>query len=206
MLAGFAEQSPQSRSIRHCTSIVRNHTQLQRRQTVAKPGFHNLWQAFPTHREYPALKDLYTALGGQAERNIHVPGFGPNGNTCASRLSVAFNNGGAPISSTITDAIGAATLTTGDGAIIIYRVSDFRNYLSSAFGTPTLDDTSPYDDRFHGSKGIVSFKVNWAGATGHIALWDGKRYREPTYDDYSTYVSDSNPRTRATLGKFWRVA
>lgn len=173
---------------------------------MARPTFHHLWQAFPTHRDCPNLESLYTEIGGQAARNIHVPGFGPNGNTCASRLSVAFNKGGAPISEAIAAAIGAATLTAGDGSLIIYRVSDFRNYLSSAFGRPTLDDTSPYDDAFRGSSGIVSFRVNWAGATGHIALWDGKRYREPTYDDYSSYVSPSNPTTRTSLGKFWKVA
>jgi hypothetical protein len=44
-------------------------------------------------------------LGGAAAQNIDAPGFGPNGNTCASRLSVAFNNGGAPISLAIACAV-----------------------------------------------------------------------------------------------------
>ncbi|MGH8083650.1 MAG: T6SS effector amidase Tae4 family protein [Lysobacter sp.] len=97
-------------------------------------------------------------------------------------------------------------LSTGDGALIIYRVTDLRNYLAAVFGKPMLDNTSPYDDEFKGRKGITSFKVNWAGATGHIALWDGVRYREPSYDNYSTYVSESNSTTRTSGGKFWRVA
>lgn len=49
-----------------------------------KPSLLRLWAAFPDHRKYPTLKDLYTAQGGLAERNIYAPGFGPTGNTCAS--------------------------------------------------------------------------------------------------------------------------
>jgi hypothetical protein len=44
-------------------------------------------------------------LGGAAAKNIDAPGFGPNGNTCASRLSVAFTNGGTPISLAIACAV-----------------------------------------------------------------------------------------------------
>ncbi len=42
------------------------------------------------------MKDLYTALGGVAEKNINQPGFGPNGNTCASRMSAAFFDNTSP--------------------------------------------------------------------------------------------------------------
>jgi hypothetical protein len=62
-----------------------------------KPSLQKLWDAFPDHTRYPTMKDLYTMLGGAAAKNINAPSFGPSGNTCASRLSVAFNNGGAPI-------------------------------------------------------------------------------------------------------------
>ena len=170
-----------------------------------KPDFHRLWIEFPDHIKYPTMKDLYTALGGAAENNIDKPGFGENGNTCASRLSVAFNNAGAPINRALADAVNARTLGTADGSRIIYGVADFRRYLLRLLGSPTVDNASPYDDSFAGRKGIIAFSVNWAGATGHIALWNGSTYREPAYDNYSTYVHPTYPDIKASRGEFWEL-
>lgn len=172
---------------------------------MGRLNFKRLWTAFPDHVKYRTLKDLYTALGGTAAKNIRVPGFGPNGNTCASRLSVAFNNGGAPIDTAIVNVIGAATVGTANGSRIIFRVSDFRKYLLKLLGEPSIDKATPYDDQFKGRQGIVAFSVNWQGATGHIALWNGSTYREPSYDDYSTYVNSTHPRVRTSLGEFWEI-
>ena len=155
--------------------------------------------------KYQSLKDLYTALGGAAQKNIDVPGFGPNGNTCASRMCVAFNKAGAPINMTVANSVGAKTMGTADSSRIIYRVIDFRNYLLKLLGEPTADNTSPYDDAFQGRKGIVAFSVNWQGATGHIALWNGITYREPSYDNYSTYVNSTYPNVKTSRGEFWEV-
>lgn len=173
---------------------------------MVKPNFHSLWLAFPDHTMYRSLRDLYTALGGAAEKNINLPGFGPDGNTCASRMSVAFNKAGAPINTAIANAVGAQTLGTADGSRIIFRVAEFRKYLFKVLGNPTIDNTSPYDDAFRGRKGIVAFSVNWQGATGHIALWNRASYREPTYDNYSTYVNSTYPNIRTSLGAFWEVS
>jgi hypothetical protein len=172
---------------------------------MIEPNFQRLWLAFPYHVKYRTMKDLYTALGGAAEKNINVPGFGPNGNTCASRLSVAFNKGGAPINTAIANSVRATTIGTSDGSRIIFRVKDFRNYLHKTLGKPTIDNASPYDDSFKGRKGIIAFSVNWQGATGHIALWNGMTYREPSYDNYSTYVNTSNPNVRTSRGEFWEL-
>ncbi|BFM06015.1 T6SS effector amidase Tae4 family protein [Halioxenophilus aromaticivorans] len=173
---------------------------------MAKPNFRMLWDAFPDHINYPTLKDLYTSLGGTAEKNINVPGFGPNGNTCASRLSVAFNNGGSPIQQDISDAVGATTLGTENNSRIIFRVADLRKYLIKTLGAPSIDDVSPFDDTFKKKKGIVAFSVNWTGATGHIALWDGASYREPSYDNYSTYINSHEPSIKTSRGEFWELA
>jgi len=173
---------------------------------MIKPNFHRLWLAFPDHTTYQSLKDLYTALGGAAEKNINLPGFGPNGNTCASRMSVAFNKAGAPINAALASTSGARTLGTADGSRIIYGVADFREYLFKALGKPTIDNTSPYNDAFRGRKGIIAFSVNWQGATGHIALWNGNGYREPSHDDYATYVNSAHPNIRTSLGEFWEIA
>ena len=172
---------------------------------MIKPNFARLWHAFPDHVQYPSMKDLYTALGGMAEKNIYVPGFGPNGNACASRLSTAFNKSGAPINRTFANEIGAKTLGTSDGSRIIFQVADFRKYLLRSLGAPTKDSISPYDDAFRGKTGIVAFSVNWQGATGHIALWNGSRYREPTYDNYSTYVDSVNPNIKTSGAEFWEI-
>lgn len=170
-----------------------------------KPNFHKLWKAFPDHVEYPTLKDLYTHLGGIAEKNINVPGFGPNGNTCASRLSVALNNSGSPIKGNIANSAGIQTLGTSGESRIIFRVSDLRKYLGKLLGKPLIDDVTPFDDAFRKKKGIIAFSVNWSGATGQIALWNGASYREPNYDNYSVYINSRNPSIRTSKGEFWEL-
>ena len=171
---------------------------------MKKPDFTRLWNAFPDHAKYPTLKDLYKWLGGAAERNIYVPGFGPNGNTCASRLSVAFNKAGVPIDTNIAGA--GETVGTSDGSRIIYRVSTFRSYLLKTLGKPQIDGARPFDDQFLGTRGIIAFSVNWNDATGHIALFDGARYREPEHDNYATYVNSVDPSIKTTVGEFWSFA
>lgn len=170
-----------------------------------KPSLQRLWNAFPDHVRYPKLRDLYTMLGGAAAKNIDAPGFGPNGNTCASRLSFAFNRGGAPIKPSQAALAHAQTLTAGDGSRIIFRVAEFRSYLLRTLGKPKIDKVSPFDHAFRGKPGIIAFTVNWGDASGHIALWNGTTYREPIHDNYATYVSDINPNVRTSRGEFWEL-
>jgi len=172
---------------------------------MTKPNFQKLWAEFPDHVKYPSLKDLYTALGGAAARNINVPGFGPNGNTCASRMSVAFNKAGAPINAALARAAGTRTLGTADGSRIIYAVAELRKYLLKTLGKPAIDNTRPYGDAFRGRQGVIAFTVNWDDATGHIALWNGTTYREPGHDNYSTYVNPDYPNVKTSLAEFWEL-
>jgi hypothetical protein len=170
---------------------------------MARPVPAKIWAAFPDHHAYPALRDLYTHLGGAAARNIETPGFGLNGDTCARRLSAAFNAGGTPIDAATARAAAAQTLGTAGGSRIIFRVTEFRAYLIRLLGKPSIDNASPYDSAFAGKRGIVAFIVNWSDASGHIALWDGARYREPGHDNYATYASGSAGTSR---GEFWELA
>jgi len=171
-----------------------------------KPNFERLWNEFPDHVQYPTMGALYRALGGNAKQNINVRGFGENGNACASRLSVAFNRAGAPISTAITKSRDIDTLGTASGSRIIFRVADFRKYLIAVLGNPAVDKTRPYDDAFKGQVGIIAFSVTgWRTASGHIALWNGSAYREPYYDDYASYVDDNNQNIHTELGEFWRL-
>jgi Type VI secretion system (T6SS), amidase effector protein 4 len=166
---------------------------------MATPALSNLWTAFPDHIAYPTLEDLYTMLGGKAAANIDSPGFGKNGNTCASRMSVALNRGGSPIAG----GSGVETVGAADGSRIIFRVTHLRRYLLAKFGKPTLDITTPYDDAFSGKKGIVAFTVEgWSDASGHIALFNGTAYREPTHDNYSAFVRGT---ARTVRGEFWEM-
>ena len=100
---------------------------------------------------------------------------------------------------------GATTLRAGDGTRIIFRVAEFRNYLRALLGKPTIDNTTPYDSAFRGKTGIIAFSVNWQGATGHIALWNGTGYREPVHDNYATYVNPSFPNIRTSRAEFWAL-
>ncbi|MDO5668348.1 MAG: T6SS effector amidase Tae4 family protein [Alcaligenaceae bacterium] len=171
---------------------------------MSKPNFMSIWNAFPDHLKYPTMKDLFTHLGGQAERNINVPGFGPNGNTCASRLSIAFNKSGWPINTAIAASVGARTLRAEDGSRIIYGVKDLELYLAKILGKPNTPDTTiPFDSDIKGKRGIIVFRVNWNDATGHIALFNGHTYREPRYDDYSRYINQNNPSIRTQQSIFW---
>lgn len=166
----------------------------------------NLWKAFPDHTQYPTLKDLYEMLGGTVEKNINVPGFGPKGNTCASRMSVALNKGGAPINRSLALSVKARSISAADNSQIIFNVADLRNYLRLTLGEPQIDSDSPFDSEFRGKKGIIAFSVNWSDATGHIALWNGANYREPAHDDYSTFVSSVKPSVRTSSAEFWSLS
>lgn len=172
---------------------------------MIKPRFPNLWQEFPPHTQHATLKDLFTALGGAAAKNIDLPGFGATGNTCAARLSVAFNKSGAPILQSVADAAGARTVGAADGSRLIFGVADFRRYLLHTLGQPSVDNASPYNDAFSGRTGIIAFRVNWGNASGHIALWNGRMFREPKYDDFSAYVSPQDAKIRTSLGEFWEL-
>lgn len=166
------------------------------------PEFRQIWKKFPDHTNYPTMGSLYRALGGGAERAISDDGFGENGNTCASRVSVALNWAGSPIDLTITSRLGIPTLKAADGNHIIFRVSELRRYLLDAYGTPDIDEIPPFDDKYRGTPGIVAFTVQgWSDATGHMALYDGQEYREADHDD----VPAVYPYVTVVRTEFWKL-
>lgn len=174
---------------------------------MSKPSLAALWRNFPDHVRYPTLGDLYNHLGGTAAKNIDAPGFGPRGNACASRISVALNASGAPIKGSLVPR--DRTVGSADGKRIIFGVATLRDYLVKVFGKLLIDNARPFDDAFRGKKGIIAFSVNWNDATGHIALFNGLTYREPGHDDYASLVI---PRTATTgpvaiyRGEFWEMS
>jgi hypothetical protein len=167
---------------------------------MAKPSFELMWLNFPDHKKYPTLRDLHMHIGGALAKNITSVGFGPNGNTCAVRLSRALNYGNMPISGKLTKSLGITTLTGGDGKLYIFRVSDMKKYLSNALGVSPLRITSGFDKAFAARRGFVSFDVvGWNNASGHVALWDGLDFRE-AHDDYRFLKDDpSTPQKEAAV-------
>ncbi|AFN35231.1 T6SS effector amidase Tae4 family protein [Taylorella equigenitalis] len=174
---------------------------------MKKPIFLNLWNNFPLHSQFSTLKDLYTWLGGQVERNINIRGFGESGNACASRMSVALNKSGFLIDPKLAKKLNVTTLKAKDETHIIFRVNELKKYLTHTIGIPTIKDIkTPFDDLFVLKSGIVFFDIPFGNATGHVALYNGINYREPTYDDYSTYVKESNPKIKTKRSLFWEIS
>ena len=166
------------------------------------PHFAELWGHFPDHETLPNMAALYTRLGGQAEKALAWAGFGPDGNTCASRLSVALSAAGTPIDAHIVKQVNAATLTTGSGELIIYRVREIRAYLLAAYGRPDVDQVPPCDDGYAGKTGIVAWSVHgWSDASGHMCLYDGAAYREPAHDN----VPVAYPAVTVLRTEFWQL-
>jgi hypothetical protein len=158
-----------------------------------------MWKNFPDHDKYPTLKSLHTYIGGALLRNIDVPGFGPNGNTCAVRMSRALNYGGQPISSQLVTSLKLNTLTGADNKLYLFRVRELKTYVKSALGITSTSIKSGFANAFANQRGIVAFEVTgWSDASGHFALWNGTAFKEPSHDDFRS-VND-NPLTRAHEG------
>ena len=166
---------------------------------MAKPSFKMMWQAFPDHTSYPTLRDLHTFIGGSLVKNIDVPGFGVNGNTCAARMSRALNYGNMPISAKLTKSLKIETMIGADGMPYIFRVRDMKTYLASALGVTPIKVSKDFDKAFAAQNGIVSFDVTgWSDASGHVALWDGSAFREPLDDYRNLRDNPSTPQIEAT--------
>lgn len=161
---------------------------------MATPNFKMMWKAFPDHKKYPTLAALHTFIGGALARNIHSPGFGPTGNTCAVRLSYALNQATLPISKKLATRLDIETLTGLDGKHYIFRVAEMKKYLTAALGVTPITARKDFQTAFLKQMGIVSFDVlRWNNASGHLALWNGHEFREPNHDDYR-FLRD-NPTT-----------
>ena len=160
---------------------------------MAQPSFKLMWQAFPDHTAYPTLRDLHTYVGGTLVKNIDGDGFGPNGNTCAVRMSRALNYGNMPVSRALVRSLKIETMTGADKLLYMFRVRDLKKYLKSALGVTPSKVVKDFGTAFAGKRGIVAFDVTgWSDASGHVALWDGSAFREQ-HDDFRGMAD--NPKT-----------
>lgn len=158
---------------------------------MAQPSFKMMWEAYPDHTAYPSLRDLHTFIGGTLAKNIDTPGFSPLGNTCAVRMSRALNYGAMPVSGKITQRLKIATMTGADGKLYIFRVQDLKRYLIEALAVSPVKVLKDFPLAFQDKQGIIAFDVTgWQSASGHLALWDGKNFRENDHDDYRNQRDD----------------
>jgi hypothetical protein len=157
---------------------------------VAKPDFDLMWRLFPDHVKYPNLESLFTFLGGGLKRNIYEDGFGPEGNTCAVRMSYVCNYGGLLLHGSTLKALDLHPLWGDDHKAYLFRVREMKKYFANQLGRPNEIVKKDFMSAFAGKRGIVAYDVaNWSDASGHLALWNGKEFRE-THDDYRSLQDD----------------
>jgi hypothetical protein len=83
------------------------------------------------------------------------------------------------------------TLVGEDGKHYIFRVREMRKYLASALRVSPVAVLKDFDTAFANQAGIIAFDVlGWSNASEHLALWNGKPFREPNHDDYRGLEDD----------------
>jgi hypothetical protein len=131
-------------------------------------------------------EDFRARIGGE----VNNPQFG---NTCALRMSKAFNLAGQPIP---RNHPGLFIVKGGDKLFYAIRVAEFGKYMRSVYGAPYVVRTPPKDtpmgvssNQFTGLRGVLCFEVNFSDATGHFTLWDGARAVHGDYFNCAFRVS-----------------
>lgn len=152
----------------------------------ALPSFLSLKLHYPRqdHRE------LKNTIGGKVDADWIT-------NTCAIRLSAAFNGCGAaheiPGPSNV---YGLHVVSGASGRWYAYRVTEVVNYLRLRYGEPTVVDARSPEGmgaRLAGKSGVIQFDVSgWSDATGHLDLWDGDSCSLKCY-----FLAGPTPVTRA---------
>lgn len=143
--------------------------------------------------DYPqgSVEEVKRRIGG------HIAMDGTITNTCSIRLSRVLNRNGFEIPGRLP---GLTTQTGDDGMWYSRYQKQLTAWLEGRLGAPSLELRKPVDRRkLFNLQGIIGFDIrSWADATGHIDLWDGKKFgTEPqaTHDYFAL----------AEGVKFWRV-
>jgi hypothetical protein len=105
-------------------------------------------------------------------------------NTCAIRLSRAFNYSGVHIP---TKFDGLSVLSGADGMWYAYRMRELKKWIELTFGEPNIVKVEPANghitrESFASTHGIVAFDIRFDDASGHLDLWDGTRYIHQSAD------------------------
>ena len=149
--------------------------------------------SFPSVRVLPEFESLWRNHGGKMSSTNFKKMVGGKvnadwyKNTCAIRMSRAFNYSGYAIpklKSVQPDGKERWESISGeDGKWYLLRVDTFLSeILEKHFGPP--DIRGKVEGDFMGKKGLILFKVRrWEDATGHLDLWDGAKVSHEAYFD-----------------------
>jgi hypothetical protein len=112
-------------------------------------------------------------------------------NTCAIRMSRAFNYSGVPIPRHFA---GLNVVSGADHLWYAYRMQELAKWIQHAFGAASLTETSGKSlDRntIAGMQGIIVFDIHFSDAQGHIDLWDGTTFTHERYagQDYFAFAT-----------------
>ena len=135
------------------------------------PDWNLLWNMYYDYYYYPDSYQVKQLLGGRvATGNIN--------NTCAVRMSAALNCSGVPIPRYHNN---LTTIQDGNGNNIAIRTSELNRWLRYRFGETDFylrkQSGEPFDkSQLAGKKGIISFRIKFSDASGHIDLWDGSKF------------------------------
>jgi hypothetical protein len=144
------------------------------------PTFSELWNNYPGSN-YSA-DGVFELVGGMIQYNHNR--FPDNfSNTCAIRISHAFNMSGYSIPYK-KGKTSSGKNSNGSKYWYFFRVTDFDRFLTNLLGDPDIESNNPSD--FQGHQGIILFQVSgWSDATGHFTLWDGSNVA------YGNYFSEA---------------
>ncbi len=114
-------------------------------------------------------------------------------NTCAIRLSRAFNYSGVAIPSKFH---GLHVISGSDRKWYAYRMQELKKWVELTFGAPgsvhTKGKNTPISrSAFAHRRGVIAFDIHFTDANGHIDLWDGSDFYESAYatSDYFAKAS-----------------
>ena len=105
-------------------------------------------------------------------------------NTCAIRMSRAFNYSGVLIPSQL-DAL--RVLSGFDRMWYAYRMRELKSWIELSFGEPNIVKNKPDNghisrDSFMTVHGVIAFDIDFEDASGHLDLWDGTSYIHQSTD------------------------
>ena len=132
------------------------------------PPFDKLWQNYPRG----SADDVKRMIGGRVDADWIE-------NTCAIRMSYAFNFAGHRIPRGCRRN-WAVSDDRNPKLWYAYRVRALREYIFQVFGEPDIVETSVDGDdsiqqRYLGEHGVIAFDVEkWMDATGHFDIWNGQ--------------------------------
>lgn len=158
---------------------------------IKRPSFKSLWKPYQVVGQGVSAKMVYKTIGGnvweqyQEGELTNNPSFE---NSCALRLSYAFNQGVFTIPSKTNifpNPNDVKRWRGGDGKAYIFRVDDMIRWVKKEFKAPEIEiDTQGKDvsSQLMGKQGIIIFTVKgWNNATGHVTLWDGSNCGDHCY-------------------------